>query len=77
MAQRESFPDAIFGCDEVREAFADLGEACEGGDVAEGDLFEDFDEDFLGNGGDWAWGCGGEVSRWGLALDGEGGEGAD
>ena len=74
-AYADAFPDAVFGGDEVGEAFADEGEAGERGGVEEGGLEEDFDEDFGGNSGKGTWWrrrslCGGFCRE-----DGEGGEG--
>jgi hypothetical protein len=77
VAQGETFPDAVFGGYEVGEAFAYLGEAHEGCYVADGDLLEDFDDDFLRNTGDRTWWRGREVGWRGLPLDRESGEVAD
>ena len=46
VAAAYSLPDAVFGCDEVGEALADLREPDEGCDVGDGGVFEDLDEDF-------------------------------
>ena len=54
-AEADAFPDAVFGGDEVGEAFADEGEAGEGGGVDDGGLEEDFDEDFGGDTGEGTW----------------------
>lgn len=77
MPQCESFPDAIFSRDKICEALAYLREPDERCYVADGDLFEDLDDDFLGHGGDGTWWRGGEVCWRGLAEDGKRGEGTD
>jgi len=42
-AEADARPDAVFGYDEVREVFADEGEAGKGGDVDDGEAVEDVD----------------------------------
>jgi len=47
VSEGDALPDAFFGEDEVGHAFADLGHAGEGGEVADGQLEEDVRKDFF------------------------------
>jgi hypothetical protein len=76
-AEGKTLPDAIFGSNEVGEAFADLGEADEGGDVADCYLLKDLSDDFFWDCGDWTWWCWGEFCWRKLALNREAGKFAD
>lgn len=42
-AEADALPDAIFGCDQVGEVFADEGEAGKGGDVGDGEAVKHVD----------------------------------
>lgn len=70
VAECYALPDALFGCDEVGKALADLAEADKGRSVFDGEVHEDLGEDFLGDGGDGTWWCRRELGWWFLALDG-------